>query len=66
METASQMFLKGHCLRLDISSSNFPEYDRNMNTGNRPGEDAKGITARQTIYHESHYPSYIDLPIISQ
>ncbi len=64
METASQMFLKGHCLRLDISSSNFPEYDRNMNTGNQPGEDAKGVTARQTIYHESLYPSYIDLPVI--
>jgi putative CocE/NonD family hydrolase len=64
METASQLFRKGHCIRIDISSSNFPEYDRNMNTGNPPGEDARGITAKQTIYHESRYPSYIDFPVI--
>jgi putative CocE/NonD family hydrolase len=64
METASQMFRKGHCIRLDISSSNFPEYDRNMNTGNPPGQDAKGITAKQQVFHESRYASYIDLPVI--
>jgi uncharacterized protein len=66
METASQMFLKGHKIRIDISSSNFPEYDRNMNTGNQPGEDAKGITAKQTIFHEPRYASYIDLPVIPE
>jgi len=65
METASQMFRKGHKIRLDISSSNFPEYDRNMNTGNSPGEDARGITAKQQIFHESQYASYIDLPVIA-
>jgi putative CocE/NonD family hydrolase len=64
LETASQMFLKGHKIRIDISSSNFPEYDRNMNTGNPPGEDARGITATQTIYHDAEYASYIDLPMI--
>jgi uncharacterized protein len=64
METASQLFKRGHCIRLDISSSNFPEYDRNMNTGNLPGEDAKGITARQTIYHQREYASYISLPVV--
>jgi uncharacterized protein len=64
LETTSQMFFKGHKIRIDISSSNFPEYDRNMNTGNPPGEDAEGIIAKQVIYHQSDYPSYIDLPII--
>jgi putative CocE/NonD family hydrolase len=64
METASQMFLKGHKIRIDISSSNFPEYDRNMNTGNKPGWDARGITAKQTIFHQPSYASYIDLPVI--
>ena len=64
LETASQLFLKGHKIRIDISSSNFPEYDRNMNTGNPPGEDVKGITAKQQIFHESRYASYIDLPVI--
>src|SRR5690606_6802533 len=43
MGNTSNMFKKGHCIRIDISSSNFPWYDRNMNTGNPIGEDAVGI-----------------------
>jgi uncharacterized protein len=61
----SQLFRKGHRIRLEISSSNFPMFDRNMNTGNRIGEDAVGMVARQTIFHSSEYPSYIELPVIS-
>lgn len=64
LETVSQLFRKGHRIRLDVSSSSFPEYDRNLNTGNPPGEDAQGITARQSIFHESKYSSYIDLPVV--
>jgi uncharacterized protein len=64
METASQLFKKGHRIRLDISSSNFPEYSRNMNTGHAPGEDAVGIVAKQSVYHDSKWASYIDLPVI--
>jgi uncharacterized protein len=60
----SNLFRKGHCIRIDVSSSNFPEYDRNMNTGNPIGEDITGIKARQTIYHQSDCSSYIDLPVI--
>ncbi|MBN2075810.1 MAG: CocE/NonD family hydrolase, partial [Dehalococcoidales bacterium] len=60
----SQLFRKGHRIRIDISSSNFPYYDRNMNTGNPIGEDARGITATQTIFHQPDYSSYIDLPVI--
>ena len=64
MGPTSQLFRKGHRVRIDISSSNFPLYDRNMNTGNPIGEDARGIIATQTIYHQTEYASYIDLPII--
>jgi putative CocE/NonD family hydrolase len=64
MGPTSQMFFKGHRIRIDISSSNFPMYDRNMNTGNPIGEDATGIKAKQTVYHEAKYASYIDLPVI--
>jgi putative CocE/NonD family hydrolase len=60
----SQHFRKGHRIRINISSSNFPQFDRNMNTGNAIGEDAYGIPAIQTIYHQHEYASYIDLPII--
>jgi hypothetical protein len=58
------VFRRGHRIRLDISSSNFPRIDRNMNTGNPFGEDAFSMPAIQTIYHQSDYPSYIDLPVI--
>ena len=60
----SQLFRRGHRIRLDISSSNFPASDRNMNTGNAVGEDAEGIPARQTIYHQPGCQSYFDLPVI--
>jgi putative CocE/NonD family hydrolase len=66
MGTTSQLFRKGHRIRIDISSSNFPYYDRNMNTGNPIGEDAEGIIATQTVYHQSEYTSYIDVPIIPE
>jgi len=64
MGDTSQLFRKGHRIRVDISSSNFPMFDRNMNTGNPIGEDARGIPAMQTIYHQSGFASYIDLPVI--
>jgi hypothetical protein len=60
----SQLFRKGQRIRLDVSSSNFPQFDRNLNTGSPIGEDARGIPAMQTIYHTAAYPSYVDLPVI--
>jgi putative CocE/NonD family hydrolase len=60
----SQLFRRGHQIRAEISSSNFPMFDRNMNTGNLIGEDAHGIIAQQTVYHQSGYASYLDLPVI--
>jgi putative CocE/NonD family hydrolase len=60
----SQVFKKGHRLRIVINSSNFPEWDRNMNTGNPTGEDESGVLATQTVYHQTEYASYIDLPLI--
>jgi putative CocE/NonD family hydrolase len=60
----SHLFRRGHRIRIDVTSSNFPTYDRNMNTGNPVGEDAEGIPALQIIYHDTNYASYIDLPVI--
>lgn len=60
----SQLFRQGHRIRIDISSSNFPAFDRNMNTGNPIGEDADGISATQRIFHRAGYASYIDFPVI--
>ncbi|MBN1381831.1 MAG: CocE/NonD family hydrolase [Deltaproteobacteria bacterium] len=64
MAATSNCFRRGHCLRIDITSSNFPRIDRNMNTGNPFGEDAEGIPAIQTIFHQADCASYIDLPVI--
>ncbi len=60
----SNVFLEGHRIRVEISSSNFPRFDRNPNTGKPFGQDAEVITAAQTIYHNADYPSHLLLPVI--
>ena len=60
----SNVFLKGHRIRVHITSSNFPLYDRNPNTGHEQGMDAEVRVAEQTIYHDARYPSHIELPVI--
>lgn len=60
----SNSFLPGHRIRLEISSSNFPRFDRNLNTGEDPMTGVRMEKAQQTIYHSKRYPSHIVLPII--
>jgi len=60
----SNVFKKGHMIRVEISSSNFPRFDRNLNTGNYFATDTKWIKAEQTIFYGGEYPSCIILPII--
>ena len=60
----SNVFLPGHSIRVEISSSNFPRFDRNQNTGAPFGSDAIQEKAQQTVYHRSEFPSHILLPII--
>ena len=60
----SNVFLSGHSIRVEISSSNFPRFDRNPNTGAAFGKDAKPEKAHQTIHHRGEFPSHILLPII--
>ncbi|NKB68586.1 MAG: CocE/NonD family hydrolase [Candidatus Latescibacteria bacterium] len=60
----SNVFLAGHCIRLHLTSSNFPLWDRNPNTGGRQGYDTVVEVARQTVYHDSGRPSHLLLPII--
>ena len=60
----SNVFKRGHCIRLEVSSSNFPRFDRNPNTGLPVGEDADFLTATQTILHDADHPSHVILPII--
>ena len=60
----SNVFLEGHKIRVEISSSNFPRFDRNQNTGNEFGMDVEIKTANQKIYHTEEYPTHIVLPVI--
>lgn len=60
----SNLFAKGHRIRLDVSSSSFPKYDRNPNTGHEFGKDSETMVADQKIFHSPEHPSYMDLPII--
>jgi putative CocE/NonD family hydrolase len=60
----SNFFKPGHRIRLEISSSNFPRFDRNLNTGTTPGLDDKMQVAHQTVYHREGYASHILLPVI--
>lgn len=60
----SNVFLPDHRIRVEISSSNFPRFDRNPNTGHPFGADAELATAVQTVYHDAARPSHILLPVI--
>ncbi len=60
----SHVFKAGHRIRLDVSSSNFPRFDRNPNTGAPIGVDDRLETARQTVHHSGAYPSHVLLPVI--
>ncbi|HEY9576764.1 MAG TPA: CocE/NonD family hydrolase, partial [Pseudobacillus sp.] len=60
----SNVFLPGHRIALEVSSSSFPQYAPNRNTGKTTIESKQAVEALQTIYHNEQYPSHIILPII--
>jgi len=60
----SNVFQAGHRIRLEISSSNFPRYNRNPNTGGPLGQETVLRPAMQTVFHDASRPSHIVLPII--
>ena len=62
--STANLFRKGHRIRVEISSSNFPRYDRNLNTGGRVGFEASGKPTDQTVHHDDRMPSCITLPVI--
>jgi len=60
----SNLFRKGHQIRLEISSSNFPRYDRNLNTGEDLPTGKRMVEANQTVYHDRDHPSAVMLPVV--
>ena len=61
--STSNFFQKNHKIRIEISSSNFPRFARNLNTGGNNYDEKVGITAHNTIHHSAKYPSQIQIPI---
>ncbi|TRZ45090.1 CocE/NonD family hydrolase [Robertkochia solimangrovi] len=64
--STSNYFEKGHKIRIEISSSNFPRFARNLNTGGNNYDEAEGVIAHNKVHHSSKYPSSIKLPIVSK
>jgi putative CocE/NonD family hydrolase len=62
----SNVFRAGHCIRVEVSSSNFPRYARNLNTGSPVGADDEIRVAHQTVLHSREYPSHVVLPVIPE
>jgi hypothetical protein len=61
--STSIIFNKGHRIRVAISSSNFPRFDANPNTGAQSWEEKNSVVAKNTVYHDAEHPSHILLPV---
>jgi putative CocE/NonD family hydrolase len=64
--TTSNYFAPGHRLRIEVSSSNFPRFDRNLNTGGNNYDEAEGVVAHNTVHHSRDYPSRITVTVVQR
>lgn len=64
--STSNYFEKGHSIRIEISSSNFPRFARNLNTGGNNYDEKVGVVANNKVHHSAEYPSHIKLPMIKK
>ena len=62
--TTSNYFAAGHRLRIEISSSNFPRFDRNLNTGGNNYDEATGVVAHNAVHHSRQYPSTVKVTVV--
>jgi len=62
--TTSNYFEAGHRIRIEVTSSNFPRFDRNLNTGGHNYDEAKGVTAHNVVHHSKRYPSSVTLTVV--
>ena len=63
--STSNVFKKGHVMRLEVSSSNFPRFDRNLNTGQDNASGTQFMTATNAVLHDAAHPSALTLPIVA-
>jgi hypothetical protein len=64
--TTSNWFAPGHRLRIEVSSSNFPRFDRNLNTGGRNYDETTGIVAHNAVHHSKQYPSRVTVTVVKR
>ena len=64
--STSNYFAAGHRIRIEVSSSNFPRFERNLNTGGNIFDESVGVVATNSIHHSKKYPSVIQLPIVKK
>jgi putative CocE/NonD family hydrolase len=64
--TTSNYFAPGHRLRIEVSSSNFPRFDRNLNTGGRNYDETQGVVAHNVVHHSRQYPSAIRITVVKR
>ncbi|MFN7930929.1 MAG: CocE/NonD family hydrolase [Blastocatellia bacterium] len=64
--TTSNFFEAGHRIRLEVSSSNFPRFDRNLNTGGKNYDESKGVIAHNAVHHSRQYPSEVKLTVVKK
>jgi putative CocE/NonD family hydrolase len=62
--TTSNFFGPGHRLRIEVSSSNFPRFDRNLNTGGNNYDEKDGIVAHNGVHHSKQYPSQVTVTVM--
>ena len=64
--TTSNWFAPGHRIRIEVSSSNFPRFDRNLNTGGNNYDETTGLVAKNSIHHSKQYPSSIKVTVVKK
>jgi predicted acyl esterase len=62
----SNYFAAGHRVRIEVSSSDFPRFDRNLNTGGNNYDEATGVVAHNEVHHSAEYPSSVTLSVVSK
>ena len=62
--TTSNRFNTGHRIRVEVTSSNFPKFVRNLNTGGNNESETASVVARNALHHDAANASYIDLPVV--
>ena len=64
--TTSNYFAPGHRIRIEVSSSNFPRFDRNLNTGGDNYSETTGLVAHNRVHHSTRYPSALTITVVKR